>query len=103
MKFESETDFVYTKKRLFSFSIGALPEEKMKKLKCTVVQEPIVTQPQAATSSPGFDLFRLSKSKDVVDVCPNTLRAYFAEGLPFYKKGKAIFVSKTELANFIRS
>jgi hypothetical protein len=50
----------------------------------------------------GFDLFRLSKSKDVVDVSANTLRAYNREGLPFYKQGKAIFVSKTELAAFIR-
>jgi hypothetical protein len=58
-------------------------------------------QPNSPTSE--FDLFRLSKSKDVVDVCPNTLRNYFTQGLPFYKKGKAIFVSKSELANFIRN
>jgi hypothetical protein len=50
----------------------------------------------------GFDLFRLSKSKEVVDVSANTLRSYNREGLPFYKQGKAIFVSKTELAAFIR-
>lgn len=50
----------------------------------------------------GFDLFRISVAKDVVDVCPNTLRSYFKQGLPSYKRGKAIFVSKTELAAFIR-
>jgi hypothetical protein len=50
----------------------------------------------------GFDLFRLSKSKDIVDVCPNTLRSYFKAGLPFYRKGKAIFISKAELGAFIR-
>jgi len=49
----------------------------------------------------GFDLFRLSRSKEVVDVCPNTLRAYFKEGLRFYQRGKAVFVSKSELRNFI--
>lgn len=49
-----------------------------------------------------FDLFRLSKSKQVVDISPNTLRAYHDEGLPFYKKGKAVFVSKAELEGFIR-
>lgn len=49
----------------------------------------------------GFDLFRLSKSKEVVDLCSNTLRQYNQEGLPFYKRGKAVFVSKTELRNFI--
>jgi hypothetical protein len=51
----------------------------------------------------GFDLFRLSKSKEVVDVCSNTLRAYFKQGLPYYKRGKAIFVSKAEFIEFIRN
>ena len=55
-----------------------------------------------ADENSGFDLFRLSKSKDLVDVCSNTLRGYFKDGLPFYRRGKAIFVSKTELAAFIR-
>jgi hypothetical protein len=49
----------------------------------------------------GFDLFRLSKGKEIVDVCPNTLRAYNKQGLPFYHRGKAIFISKAELALFI--
>jgi len=55
-----------------------------------------------ADENSGFDLFRLSKSKDVVDVCSNTLRGYFKDGLPFYRRGKASFVSNTELAAFIR-
>ena len=54
------------------------------------------------TSETSFDLFRLSKSKAVVDVSPNTLRSYFKQGLPFYKRNKAVFVSKSELASFIR-
>ncbi len=49
-----------------------------------------------------FGFFRLSKSKTTVDVCPNTLRAYNAQGLPFYKVGKSIFVSYAELESFIR-
>jgi hypothetical protein len=53
-------------------------------------------------SEHSFDLFRLSKSKDVVDICSNTLRSYEKEGLPFYKKGKAVYVSKSELEQFIR-
>jgi hypothetical protein len=60
-------------------------------------QLPVVNQ----TAS--FDLFRLSKSKREVDVCANTLRAYFKKGLPFYKMGKAIFVSRAQLAHFITS
>ena len=58
-------------------------------------------QEQQASSS--FDLFRLSKSKQVVDVCSNTIRSYFELGLPRYERGKAIFVSKSELAAFIRA
>lgn len=52
---------------------------------------------------PGFDLFRLTKAKEVVDICPNTLRAYHAQGLPFYRMGKPIFISRAELAAFIRA
>ena len=49
-----------------------------------------------------FDLFRLSKSKAAVDLAPNTLRAYFKDGLNFYKRGKAIFVSRAEVDAYIR-
>jgi len=49
-----------------------------------------------------FDLFRLTKSKGVVDISPNTLRKYFSDGLPCYRRGKATFVSKIELEDFIR-
>jgi hypothetical protein len=37
-----------------------------------------------------------------VDVCPNTLRKFFKLGLKSYNRGKAVFVSKAELAAFIR-
>ena len=57
-------------------------------------------QPSATGS---FDLFRLSSAKEAVDLCANTLRQYHEEGLPFYRKGKAVFISKTELAAFIRN
>ncbi len=55
-----------------------------------------------AGDPPGFDLFRLTKAKATVDLAPNTLRAYHAQGLPFYRRGKAVFVSKAELHAFIR-
>jgi hypothetical protein len=54
-------------------------------------------------TSSNFDLFRLSRAKQEVDLCPNSLRAYHREGLPFYRKGRAIFVSKSELSAFIRA
>lgn len=50
-----------------------------------------------------WDLFRLSKSKEVVDLTANTLRNYFAQGLPSYRCGKVVFVSRSELERFIRS
>lgn len=49
-----------------------------------------------------FEFFRLDHSKEAVDICPNTLREYEKEGLPFYRKGRAVYVSKSELALFIR-
>jgi len=55
------------------------------------------------TESSGFDLFRLSKSKQTVDLAPNTLRAFNKRGLPFYRQGKTVFVSKAEVIAFIRS
>jgi NurA-like 5'-3' nuclease len=61
-------------------------------------QKPAIQNPSA-----GFDMFRLSKSKEIVDVCSNTLRAYNRAGLPFYRAGKAVFVSRAELDQFIRS
>lgn len=57
---------------------------------------------EQSSPDPGFDLFRLSRSKHVVDVCSNTLRAYHRDGLQFYRAGKAVFVSKSELASYIR-
>ncbi len=48
-----------------------------------------------------FDLFRLSKSKTAVDLAPNTLREYNRQGLPFYRMGKAVFCSRTQLQQFI--
>jgi hypothetical protein len=53
------------------------------------------------TLNSGFDLFRLSKSKEAVDISPNTIRAYNREGLPLYRRGKAVFVSRLELTEFL--
>ena len=50
-----------------------------------------------------FDLFRLSKSKKEADLAPNTVRAYAKQGLPIFKVGRSCWVSRTELANFIRT
>ncbi len=54
-------------------------------------------------TAPGFDLARLSKSKELVDISPNTIRKYGGEGLPLYRYGKSVFFSPVELAGFIRS
>ena len=62
------------------------------------------TSCQTVKESPqNFDLFRLTKSKATVDLAPNTLRAYHDQGLPFYRRGKAVFISKSELDAFIRN
>jgi hypothetical protein len=59
-------------------------------------------QTQLQPTGQNWDLFRLSKSKIVVDLVPNTLREYHDQGLPFYRRGKAVFISRTELNAFIR-
>ena len=50
-----------------------------------------------------FDMFRLTKAKAAVDLCANTIRDYSRHGLPLYRRGRAVFVSKTELEQFIRN
>ncbi|HEV2696139.1 MAG TPA: hypothetical protein VG347_24840 [Verrucomicrobiae bacterium] len=55
------------------------------------------------TIAENYDLFRLSKSKRIVDLSPNTLRDYFQRGLKAYRCGKPVFVSRSELADFIRT
>ncbi len=56
-----------------------------------------------AASPAQFDLFRLSKAKAIVDLSPNTLRSFHQRGLPFYRSGRIVFVSKADLAIFMRS
>ena len=53
--------------------------------------------------SSNFDMARLSKSKQTVDVCPNTIREYARQGLNIYRLGKAAYFSKAELEQFIRT
>ncbi len=49
------------------------------------------------TESRNFPLFRISHSKAEVGMSPNTVRAMIADGLPAYKRGKMLFISKDEL------
>jgi hypothetical protein len=51
----------------------------------------------------GFDLVRLSHSKEAVDICSNTIRAFNREGLALYRKGRAVFFSINELEMFIKT
>jgi hypothetical protein len=50
-----------------------------------------------------FAMFRLTKSKAEVGISPNTLRSYNRQGLPFYRRGKCVFIARAELEQFIRS
>ena len=51
-----------------------------------------------------LDLFRLSKSKKVADLSPNTVRKYSEEyGLRIYYTGGAAWVSRSELEAVIRA
>ena len=54
-------------------------------------------------SGGGFDLFRLTRSKQTVDLSPNAIRSLHRAGLPVYRSGRAVFISKSELDAFIRA
>jgi hypothetical protein len=48
-----------------------------------------------------FDFFRLSKSKTAVDVSPDVIRQWFREGLRCYRRGRLVFVRRSEVEKFI--
>lgn len=50
-----------------------------------------------------FDLVRITHTKEEVDISTEMIRAYCRQGLRLYKVGKAAFISRTELADFIKS
>jgi hypothetical protein len=58
---------------------------------------------QRATINHSFDMARITHAKELVDLSPNTIRAYAREGLNLYRKGRALFFSRAELEQFIRS
>jgi hypothetical protein len=58
---------------------------------------------QLHTQEPAFDLVRLGRSKRAVDLSPNTIRGYAGAGLRLYRCGKAVFFSRTELIEFIKT
>ncbi len=58
---------------------------------------------QKNESGRNFDLFRLSHSKEEVNLCSNTIRAFGKAGLRIYRLGRVAMVSKTELDAFIRA
>ncbi len=84
---------------------------RMKTRKCAQAGEPENNsgreQPHTQTATAGgnqpfaFDLIRINKSKEAVDVCSNTIRAYAKLGLRLYRCGKATFFSRSEFAAFI--
>ncbi len=63
--------------------------------------------PARATHTPSpasFDLIRVTKAKEVVDVAPNTVRAYHRAGrLQLFYSGRACWFSKSELEAAIRA
>ncbi len=58
---------------------------------------------ESAGEDQSFDLVRINKAKDTVDLCANTIRSFAKQGLRLYKAGKNTFFSKVELRAFIIS
>lgn len=51
-----------------------------------------------------FDLFKLPRSSQEVQVSPNTLRKWNAEGkLNFYRQGKDLYASRSEILALMKS
>jgi len=48
------------------------------------------------------DMLRLSRSKQTVDISPNTIRKFARRGLNLYRQGSAVFFSRAELEDFIK-
>jgi hypothetical protein len=61
------------------------------------------SQPNNHSSDSDFDLVRVSKSKERVDLCSNTIRDYATKGLRLYRHGRSVFFSKSELTYFIKA
>lgn len=53
--------------------------------------------------APKSDLFKLTRSSDEVGLCPNTLRTLFRKGLPHYRLGRLVLVSRSEVESFVKS
>ena len=71
----------------------------MAKLACMDTYKANEVQPLPET----FDMVRLSKSKERVDLSPNTVRGYSRNGLRLYRHGKSVFFSQAELCGYIRA
>ncbi len=52
--------------------------------------------------APKSDLFKLSRATDEVGLCANTLRSLFRRGLPSYRLGKLVLVSRSEVEAFVK-
>jgi hypothetical protein len=57
----------------------------------------------AESGKPSWDLCRIGRAKEIVDLCPNTIRAYARRGLQIYNCGKVTLFSVRELEAFVRS
>lgn len=50
-----------------------------------------------------FDLVRITRTKRELDICPNEIRKMAKRGLKIYGQGRMRFVSRREVARFIRN
>lgn len=49
-----------------------------------------------------FDLVRITRTKQEIGICPNQIRKMATRGLKIYGEGRMRFVSRREVARFIR-
>ena len=50
-----------------------------------------------------FDFVKVLRSKEVFDISPSTIKSWSSQGLKIYKVGNTRFVSRLDVAAFIRN
>ncbi len=61
-----------------------------------------VSESEPQSKAPPFDLVPIEKSKEAVDISPNTIRKYFKQGLKTYKREGVHVFSRSELDRFLK-
>lgn len=75
----------------------------MAKVETSPSHSKAILQVQRQAAETPFDLVKITRTKVELNISPNTVRAMFRAGLPHYRCGKLVLVSRADVAAFIKS